>query len=248
MALNLPRRVLREKLIHSSGFIGKPSRIVIAGGGPTAFELAASVMGLGERLGADFRVTVVRGGTRILSQLPGGAVESLISSLERRGLQLMTRRRVIRVVDHGALNDRAEHLDCDYFINATGLKPPSLARDAGLPTDSEGAMIVDDRLRSTVDPTIFGGGDFVQPEGETLDKVGVHAIRQAPVLLPNVLAALRGQSSKRKFAAQRRYLWIMNLGDGTGLAVRGRLYYRGRPAFLLKDSIDRRFLRASSGE
>jgi hypothetical protein len=35
----------------------------------------------------------------------------------------------------------------------------------------------------------------------------------------------------------------MNLGDGTGLATRGRLWWHGRFAFRLKDWIDRRFLR-----
>jgi diaminopimelate decarboxylase len=37
-------------------------------------------------------------------------------------------------------------------------------------------------------------------------------------------------------------LAILNLGDGTGLATWGRLFWRGRLAFRVKDRIDRRFL------
>ena len=42
---------------------------------------------------------------------------------------------------------------------------------------------------------------------------------------------------------ESRCLWIINLGDGTGLATRGSLWWHGRPAYWLKDWIDRRFLR-----
>jgi hypothetical protein len=35
----------------------------------------------------------------------------------------------------------------------------------------------------------------------------------------------------------------MNLGDGTGPAVRSGLWWHGRAAFRLKDWIDRKFLR-----
>ena len=61
------------------------------------------------------------------------------------------------------------------------------------------------------------------------------------MLLHNLLASL-DPGEPRRFEPQRRYLWIMNLGDGTGLAARGDLWLHGRAAFRLKDWIDRRFL------
>jgi hypothetical protein len=41
---------------------------------------------------------------------------------------------------------------------------------------------------------------------------------------------------------QRRALLILNLGDGTALAVRGRWWWHGRAALGLKDWIDTRWL------
>jgi NADH dehydrogenase FAD-containing subunit len=73
--------------------------------------------------------------------------------------------------------------------------------------------------------------------------VGVYAIRQAPVLTANLEAALDGRPPV-PFRPQRRYLAILNLGDGTGLATWGGLWWHGRAAFRLKDLIDRRFLAA----
>ena len=79
-------------------------------------------------------------------------------------------------------------------------------------------------------------------EEGALPRVGVYAIRQAPILFENLLAAA-GTGSVRTFTPQKKYLLILNLGGGIGLAVRGRRWWYGRLAFRLKDWIDRRFLR-----
>jgi NADH dehydrogenase FAD-containing subunit len=112
-----------------------------------------------------------------------------------------------------------------------------------LPVDASGALVTDAHLRSVGNPAVLGAGDGIAVQGHDLDKVGVYAIRQGPVLTANLLAALEG-GPRETFRPQRRYLWIMNLGDGTGLAVHGDLWWHGRAAFFLKDLIDRRFLAA----
>ena len=110
-----------------------------------------------------------------------------------------------------------------------------------MPTDGAGALRVDATLRSIADPTVFGAGDCIAFEGRALPHIGVHAVKQAPVLLHNLLAALDGRPPRR-YRPQRRALLILNLGDGTGLATWGRLAWRGRAAFWVKDRIDRRWL------
>lgn len=127
-------------------------------------------------------------------------------------------------------------------VDATGLVPPAEVRELGLPVDEAGALRVDEHLRSVGDERVFGAGDCVLFEPEPLPRIGVFAVRQAPVLLHNLRAVLEGRPL-RTFRPQDRWLLILSLGDGTGLAVRGRLWWRGRLAFLLKDWLDRRFLR-----
>ena len=116
-----------------------------------------------------------------------------------------------------------------------------MLRTLGLPVEADGALRVDAYLRSPADPLVHGGGDCVAFDERPLARAGVYGIRQAPVLLDNLLAALNG-GPPRPFGPQRHYLWIMNLGDGTGLAMRGNLWWHGRAALRLKDWIDRRFL------
>jgi NADH dehydrogenase FAD-containing subunit len=102
-------------------------------------------------------------------------------------------------------------------------------------------MRTDRALRSVADTAIFGGGDCIAFDGHALPRIGVYAVREAPVLLHNLAAALDG-TAPRSYRPQRRALLILNLGDGTGLATWGPLSWRGRAAFLLKDRIDRRWL------
>ncbi|MEP5518218.1 MAG: hypothetical protein ABJP87_25075, partial [Bauldia litoralis] len=104
-----------------------------------------------------------------------------------------------------------------------------------------GSLHVDPWLRSTGDPAIFAAGDCIAFDGAPLPRVGVYAVRQAPVILHNMLASLEGTPLMR-FEPQKHFLTIMNLGDDTGLALRAGLHWRGRLAWRLKDAIDRRFL------
>jgi NADH dehydrogenase FAD-containing subunit len=74
-----------------------------------------------------------------------------------------------------------------------------------------------------------------------LARVGVYAVRQAPILTYNLLATLEHRPLRR-FHPQKRFLLILNLGDDDGLATWGPLAWRGRTPFRIKDRIDRRFL------
>lgn len=219
-----------------------PTRVVIAGGGATGVELAGNIA----RLARDFSATIeiaVLGGDRFLDQLPPKAAKAVLRNLQSRGVRFRAGSRVVRLETGGALTLGGATVPFDIFVNATGLKPSAILCDLDLPLGPDGTLAVDKHLRSPADPLIHAGGDCAALEGHTLPRIGVYAVRQAPVLLDNLVAALDG-SMPRTFVPQRRYLWIMNLGDGTGLAVRGRFWWHGRSAFRLKDWIDRRFLRA----
>jgi putative ABC transport system permease protein len=78
------------------------------------------------------------------------------------------------------------------------------------------------------------GGDCISPQGKRLDKVGVYAVREAPVIFRNLVAMLYG-GNPVPFSPQRTYLQILNLGDGAALLIRNSLAYRGKGAFFLKE-------------
>nr|WP_244635767.1 FAD-dependent oxidoreductase [Chthonobacter albigriseus] len=226
--------------VEARAAAGRPTRIAVAGGGATAAEMAANLEALGRRIGGRVDVTLLAGGERVLAQLPGRAGAAAVDALRRRGVLVRTGARVASVDPDAVRLANGESIGTDLFVNATGLRPRRLAV-CDLPLDPNGALVLDRHLRSRRDPRVHGGGDCVAIEGHELPRIGVYAIRQAPVLARNLLAAAEG-GEPATFEPQARYLWIMNLGDGTGLAMRGGLWWHGRAAFRLKDWIDRRFL------
>jgi NADH dehydrogenase FAD-containing subunit len=218
-------------------------RVVIVGGGATGCEIAANIQHLVAARGGQAHITVLARGDRLLGDLPRGAAEKMARILGRRGVRLALRSPVVRVDSQAVTTADGQQVPYDFLVHATGLTPPALLRATGLPTSADGALLVDPFLRSVADPRVFGGGDCVALQGRELARVGVYAVREAPILCHNLLATLQGRPLRR-FRPQRRFLLILNLGDGTGLLTWGPFSWHGRLAFWIKDRIDRAFLRA----
>ena len=54
----------------------------------------------------------------------------------------------------------------------------------------DGGLRVNEYLQSVDHPEVFGGGDCIYFEDRPMDKVGVYAVRENPVLYHNLKAAL----------------------------------------------------------
>jgi NADH dehydrogenase FAD-containing subunit len=217
-------------------------RVVIVGGGATGCEIAANIQHLVASHGGQANITVLARSESLLGQMPRGAADKMVRILQRRGVQLILRSTVVHVESHAVTTADGKQVPYDFLVHAMGLTPPAILRATGLPTNADGALLVDRFLRSVADPRVFGGGDCIALEGRELAKVGVYAVREAPILYHNLLASLRGRPL-RPFRPQRRFLLILNLGDGTGLLTWGPFSWHSRLAFQLKDRIDRAFLR-----
>jgi NADH dehydrogenase FAD-containing subunit len=130
----------------------------------------------------------------------------------------------------------------DLALIAIGIQPSSLFRDSGIPVGPDGGLLVNSYLQSVAHPDIFGGGDCISLEGRRLAKVGVYAVRENPVLYHNLLAALE-RGRMEVFTPQQEFLLIFNMGNGRGIFWKKNWIWEGRLAFLLKDYIDRKFMR-----
>ncbi len=115
-------------------------------------------------------------------------------------------------------------------------------KDSKVPTGPDGGLLVNARLQSIAHPDLFGGGDCVSLEGYNLARVGVYAVRQNPVLMRNLLAALDGKEMIT-FMPQSHYLLIFNMGDGRGIYWKKDWVWQSRLAFLFKNYIDTRFMK-----
>ncbi|WP_305041154.1 FAD-dependent oxidoreductase [Geoalkalibacter sp.] len=233
-----------ENLYHAREAIrarrDRPLRLVVVGGGAAGVEIAGNLWRLAQSCGARAEIFLIAGGG-LLAQLPIRARELARRSLTHRGISVLEDERASALSTGAVQLASGSHLSCDLCFLASGVKPPPLFRQAGLAGPEDDGLLVGDCLQSIADPRIFGGGDCISLIGEQLPRVGVHAVRQNPVLRRNLLAALE-ERSLHSFRPQKKFLLILNLGDDTGIACRGMFTGSGSGVLHLKHWIDRRFM------
>ena len=219
----------------------KTLEIVVVGGGPAGVEISGNLWRLVTRHNGKMNLSLVAG-RRLMSDFPEKVRTSVLSSYQRRGLRVIEGSHLTEIQAGKATLTDGRELPFDLLFLALGVQPPRLFVDSGLPTGPDGGLLVNEFLQSVAHPEIFGGGDCIYFQPRPLDKVGVYAVRQNPILLDNLLAALEGRTLK-PFTPQESYLLIFNLGDGRGIFWRKKFVFDGRLAFMLKDYIDRSFMR-----
>ncbi len=225
----------------------RPPTLLVVGGGAAGCEVASNALALLQRRAAGGEVTVVERGGSLLEGSPKPARRSIRAYLEGRGARVLTDTEVVSYDSGRARTADGGLLSYDLVVLAVGIEADDdVFRASGLPVGPCGGLWVDRALRSVADGRVFGGGDAVSFRCVGLPKLGVFAIRQGPVIYHNLQAVLRGEPL-RDYNPQKRFLYVLNLGDGTGLAVYDRLVWRGRLAWKLKSFVDRRFMAEYDG-
>jgi NADH dehydrogenase FAD-containing subunit len=231
---------------------GEPRDLVVVGGGAAGVEVLLNVSARASavRPGA-LRFALVDPADDVLPGFPSGMQADVRRRLERRGVSLRFGAQAERVVDGGVLLKSGSTLPANCVLWATGTTGPALFRAAGLPVDGGGFLRVDDTMQCPATPWLFAAGDCAAlasyPE---LKKIGVHAVKQGPVLRDNVTAALDALQSGRPLseADVRAFTpypvapLILSTGDPTGLWASDRWWLRGGPVLRLKHFVDRRWM------
>lgn len=231
---------IRDRILNHKG-AGGP-RVLVIGGGAAGCEVAANAANLMGRKHLGGRVTIAEAGPALLGSSPEKARREITTYLQKRGVEILTKSPIVSYANDVAETGTGRKIEADLIVAAVGIVPRSLEHGTPLLTGEDGGLWVNHYLQSLSDPKVFGGGDSISFRGEVLPRLGVFGVRQGPVLFRNLLAALDGHPLKR-YKPQKRYLYVLNLGDGTGLAVYGAFSWRGRPAMSLKHAIDCRFMR-----
>ena len=217
--------------------------VVVVGGGAGGVELAFNVRGRLRQMGrAAAPVSIVEGEDRILGDRSDACRRAAEAALTAARIGLVLGGEVQAVEPRRLLLPSGAVLRADVVIWATGAQAPELFRSSGLALDARGYLRVDATLRSVSHPDVFAAGDAASLEGHPdLPKAGVYAVRQGPVLRDNLRAAVAGRRLRR-FRPQRRFLALLNTGDGRAILSYGEIAATGRWAMALKDRIDRRFM------
>jgi len=229
----------QERIIELSA--GKSIDIAIIGGGPSAVEIAGNIWRLGKNSpGHDLHIRIIAG-QQIMPRLPSRVSKMACASLAKRGIHIIEDAYVDKIHAGKITLKNGDEFTADIIFSAVGVRPSSIFTLSGLPTGPDGGLRVNRQLQCTSYPNIFGGGDCIYFQKQPLDKVGVYAVRENPILFHNLMASLEGRSLKT-FKPGSKYLLIYNLGDETGIFCKWSIIFGGRLAFRIKDYIDRKFM------
>lgn len=220
----------------------KQITVGILGGGPSSAEIAGNVWQLIHDQGLNVPTIQIFAGRKLMSRFPESVRKKVAASLTARGIEILTNGYVEKIKTGQVELASGETYPLDFIFLAMGVKPNPMFKTSGLPTGPDGGLLVNQYLQSTAYPDMFGGGDCIYFQSQPLDKVGVYAVRQNPVLYHNLMAALEG-TPLEPFDSGGDYLLIFNMGGGKGVLKKRWLLFGGRPAFYIKDYIDRKFMR-----
>ncbi len=219
----------------------KPMNFIVIGGGPAGVEVTANLWRLVNENRGKATIRLIAG-RKLLVGLPEKVQGLALRSLTDRGITVTEGNHVKEMTrDEIRLADGSSH-PFDVAFMALGVQPSLIFRDSGISAGPDGGLLVNSFLQSVAHPEMFGGGDCISFAHPPLAKVGVYAVRQNPILLHNLLAALEGREMKT-FMPQKDYMLIFNMGNGRGILWKKNFLWEGRLAFLLKDYIDRKFMR-----
>ncbi len=220
----------------------KDLRIGIVGGGPSAVEITGNIWRIGREPGMKPVSLTIFAGRTLMPDHPKGVRQRALKSLVSRGISVADNSRITGIRPGEVTDAKGKVHTFDIIFVAIGVRPSRVFEQSGIATGPDGGMLVNRYLQSTAFSTIFGGGDCICFADLPLDKVGVYAVRQNPILVHNLMAALEG-TEMQAFAPGGQYLLIFNLGDGTGILYKWSILFGGRLAFFIKDYIDRKFMR-----
>jgi NADPH-dependent 2,4-dienoyl-CoA reductase/sulfur reductase-like enzyme len=144
-------------------------RALVLGGSFIGSEVAASLAQLG------LSVTMVFPGGRLLERIAPEELSGLLDAkYENSGVRILSGTKPESLEGNGTVEraklDNGEMLDVDLVVMGVGIRlNTNLARDAGLELGENGAVIVDEYLR-TSDPSIYAAGDIAAWPDPTFGK------------------------------------------------------------------------------
>lgn len=235
---------LKERLdALASGDPARPARVVVIGAGAGGVEVAFAAAGRLDRAGRAREVTIVDRSDRILGGESERFARRAAQALRAHGIRCRLGARVAGVEPDHVLLEGGDAIPNDVAVWLTGPQGAPLFAASGLPTEPRGFLWTDDTLRSLGDPHVFAVGDCgTMADHPSIAKSGVYAVREAPVLWHNLLAAAAGRPLA-SYRPQRGFLSILNTADGRALLRYKGIVSWSRWAWRLKDRIDRGFLR-----
>jgi selenide,water dikinase len=237
-------RRIQDEIAASLADGGTRPRILVVGGGAGGVELAFC---LRHRLAElQPKVSLVHDGAHLLPGFAHDLRRRVQEAAARKAIAVILGRRAIGAERRGhervLLMDRGEPLPFDLLIWVTGAVATRVFQDCGLELDKLGFLMVRPTLQAKSRDDVFAVGDCATLlEEPGTPKAGIFAVREGPVLIANLRAILRRRALS-EYKPQRKFLALLNLGDGSAIGGKWGFAFEGTWVMRWKDRIDRKFM------
>ena len=215
--------------------------MVVMGGGAGGIELAFAFR---TRFGNAARVTLISKRRFEADAALSAAAKWIRRVLVDRGITCIEGQAVVEATENSVVLSDGRSVAADVICAATPVHPPDWILDSALPTD-QGFLAVNDFLQVQNQSSLFAAGDIVSlasPRGRS----GVMAVRAGQYLADAIWKRLQG-TTPYPFKPQKRWLTLLNLGNGSAIATKGRFALESPHLLRLKDRIDRQFMQRFQG-
>jgi len=167
----------------------------------------------------------------------------VVRSLEKRGAHIHLNTQVLSATDGHVVLSSGDEFDSNLIVWTTGNAPnPVVAKHTDLPVDERGFLLVRADLRigtaTAHVPDAWGAGDNATIPDLSVGTPGArtvpnaqHAVRQGKRLAANIVATLRGKSTKNYI--HKNLGVVATLGIGYGVFQSGRVVITGFPAWVM---------------
>lgn len=181
--------------------------VVVVGGGFTGVEATGEMVELFRSVHKfypritreDVRIVLIEGGKTLLPGLPDRMGAYSERYLQKRGVQVITGDGVKFADDEGIELASGRRIETRTIVWSAGVRPRALAISAEFPRGKGGTIAVARDMSVPGFPGIWAAGDCASiPDGEGgfYPPTAQHALREGPVLADNIVATLRGESTK----------------------------------------------------
>jgi NADH:quinone reductase (non-electrogenic) len=251
---------IRDRLLtafdQAAGLPSGPQRrklltVTFVGGGFSGVEGFGELLGLARSLVRrypelspdELRFHLVEARDRILPEVSDRPGEWVVRSLEKRGARVHLNAQLLSAADGRVVLSTGEEFDSELIVWTVGnAANPMVHNHTDLPVDDHGMLVVRPDLRVGTDaaavPDAWGAGDdaaipdlaALQPGTSTVPNAQ-HAVRQGKLLARNLIATLRGRTT-RPYVHHSLGV-VATLGLGHGIFQFHRLVVKGFPAWLM---------------
>jgi NADH:ubiquinone reductase (H+-translocating) len=181
------------------------------------------------------RWILVEAEERIMPEIPPSLAAFTTDALRQRGIEVRTNTRV-NSVEHDTVElSTGDRIPARTLCWTAGVRPPSVARELGLPIGAHGRIETDAHLRVPGHQNVWAIGDAAAvPDPAQKGKApspptAQHALRQGKVAADNVAAAL-GNGKLQRFRYKTLGVFV-DLGRNEAVAVMLGVRLKGFPAW-----------------